>query len=705
MRSTLVFPPFRDDGLYNMPPLAIMRLSSVLKAVGQDVTLRDYIYKLKAREFDLGEGMYDQIARDILATEPRFVGFSVQCTTYPSALSVAKRLKQLDDSIVIGFGGHNTGFLDTVTIERYPWIDLIIRGEGEETVVDLVQTLERGGDLAAVQGITWQGPGGKAIINEGRPMIADLDALPYPDYGAVPSMAEYQQLNRMSHRTALLDAGRGCPYKCVYCSENILWNYKARMRKVPNLIEELSWLKSEHGVDKFLAAYDLFTAKRSFVIEFCESLLDAKLDMGWHCICRLDGVDDKLLQLMSRAGCDSLCYGADSGSAETLKFIKKSIREDLVFPNILATKKAKIVPTLSFVIGFPEETPAELDKTLDLALRSGMLGDNNPLLQMVTVLAGTPLLKDYEDRLVKGFETYFSAGLGFNEDGSRLDEDQAMIDADPYTFSSFYNIDPLYLELDTLHNLQRNFPLLVFLFSKSLYILNKELNPPSDDQDPRHGYLALFLEYMEYLAESGRGQWEYGIQQALEYFPEFMHHKLDGRTLRYPYVWEVLDYELSTAGLERVPKPLKEIERQVSLLEETGTLDVAVVGWSPEVTIGRFAYPLDTIFETMKATGVLPTVQPQPTTMVFSMRYYELSSQSVSPAVAEVLELAKTEPRSVAQLTELMQAAYQEVDPAQVAEGVRTVASAMLRRGVLALTVAPPVFEASREITPGLRFV
>ncbi|HYE77780.1 MAG TPA: radical SAM protein, partial [bacterium] len=520
-----------------------------------------------------------------------------------------------------------------------------------------------------------------------------------------PSMAEYQQLNRMSHRTALLDAGRGCPYKCVYCSENILWNYKARMRSVPKLIEELRWLKDEHGVDKFLAAYDLFTAKRSFVIEFCESLLDSGLDLGWHCICRLDGVDDKLLQLMSRAGCDSLCYGADSGSAETLKFIKKSIREDLVFPNILATKKAKIVPTLSFVIGFPEETPAELDKTLDLALRSGMLGDNNPLLQMVTVLAGTPLLKDYEDRLVKGFETYFSAGLGFNPDGSRLTEDQALIDGDPYTFSSFYNIDPLYLELDTLHCLQRNFPLLVFLFSKSLYILNKELNPPAEGEDPRRGYLALFLEYMEYLEESGRGQWEYGIQQALEYFPEFMHHKLDSRTLRYPYAWEVLDYELATAGLERVPKPLKEIERTVTALEESGTLDGAVVGWSPEVTIGRYTWPLDTIFEQMKLTGVLPDTQPRPTTMVFSMRYYELSSQVVSDPVAEVLELAHAEPRSVGELIALMQARYPQVDEAQVAAGVREVAGVMLRRGVLALVEEPPVFEAAREITPGLRFV
>ncbi|HYE76396.1 MAG TPA: cobalamin-dependent protein, partial [bacterium] len=154
MRSTLVFPPFRDDGLYNMPPLAIMRLSSVLKNVGQEVTLRDYIYKIKNREFELGERLYDQIAEDILATEPRFVGFSVQCTTYPSALNVARRLKQRDDSLVIGFGGHNTGFLDSVTVERYPWVDLVVRGEGEETIVDLVQALEQGRDLGSVLGIT-----------------------------------------------------------------------------------------------------------------------------------------------------------------------------------------------------------------------------------------------------------------------------------------------------------------------------------------------------------------------------------------------------------------------------------------------------------------------------------------------------------------------------------------------------------------------
>jgi radical SAM superfamily enzyme YgiQ (UPF0313 family) len=118
----------------------------------------------------------------------------------------------------------------------------------------------------------------------------------------------------------------------------------------------MSHLHTEFGAECFLLAYDQFTANRAFVEAFCERVIGAGLNhVPWYCISRLDTVDGALLGLMRKAGCESMCYGIDSGSKRTLAFIRKQVRKEDLYKRVVETAENGLIPTLSFVIGFPEE--------------------------------------------------------------------------------------------------------------------------------------------------------------------------------------------------------------------------------------------------------------------------------------------------------------------------------------------------------------
>ena len=152
-----------------------------------------------------------------------------------------------------------------------------------------------------------------------------------------------------------------------------MWRRKTRTFSVLRLVEEMENLYKNMGAECFLLAYDQFTARKDFVESFCRQLIEREMNhLPWYCISRLDSVNADLLALMKRAGCESMCYGIDSGSEKTLSFIRKSIDPGILYQRITETADQGIIPTLSFVIGFPEEAKEDIDETLWLALRAGI---------------------------------------------------------------------------------------------------------------------------------------------------------------------------------------------------------------------------------------------------------------------------------------------------------------------------------------------
>src|SRR5208283_1109493 len=210
--------------------------------------------------------------------------------------------------------------------------------------------------------------------------------------------------------------------------------------------------------------------------------------LPWYCISRLDTLDKSLLNLMREAGCESMCFGIDSGSKKTLSFIRKSIDQGILLDRVRETTEAGIIPTLSFVIGFPEESPQDLDETLNLALKSAATGNANILVQMATILPGTDLYENYGHRLIREVDTYFSLGIEFDE-GKRIASDEALIDSDPAIFCSFYNLPCPAGTLEELNEIASYFTIIASLYPRTFLLLSLELNEPIRD---------LFFAFLDY---------------------------------------------------------------------------------------------------------------------------------------------------------------------------------------------------------------
>ena len=185
MRIALVFPPFFHPAMYNLPPLGLINLATVLRLAGHEPHIVDLVLALRTGELPLDAEIYRKGARLILATEPELVAFSAQCTTYPPIVQLSRSLKRERPLLKIVVGGHNASFLDRQTLERFAEIDAVVRGEGETTLPELVGAWQAGTDPAMVAGVTWR-RGGTIVVNPDRELLADLDALPLPDYSPGP---------------------------------------------------------------------------------------------------------------------------------------------------------------------------------------------------------------------------------------------------------------------------------------------------------------------------------------------------------------------------------------------------------------------------------------------------------------------------------------------------------------------------------------
>jgi len=624
MKIVFVFPPFYHPSMYNLPPPGLLNLATMLQNSPHRAVILDFVLALRDGSLRAGPPLYDDCAGRIAAEKPDLVAFSAQCTTYPPTVAIARRVRERVPAVRIVVGGHNASFVDAATLERCPWIDAVVRGEGEITFLELVRAWSEGRAAAGVDGVTWRGPEG-IVRNRERELIADLDALPVPDYGLLPPLAAYREACGLPRSIAILEVGRGCPHRCVYCSEASFWRRKTRTFSIDRLVLEMRQLRDDQGAECFLLAYDQFTADRRFVESFCRRVIDEGLQgTPWYCISRLDTVDDSLLGLMRQAGCESMCYGIDSGSPRTLSFIRKQIDPGILLQRVDATTAQGMVPTLSFVIGFPEETREDIEATLELALRSAAAGNVNPLLQMPTVLPGTELYQRYAGSLVREVDTYFALGIEFDA-GRRLAEDEALIAGDQQLYSSFYNLPCPALSLPELDRLARFFPLLIQFYPRSLLLLARSLE---------RTFSGLFADFFTFV-----GRREERLEPVLtpadcyRHFPAFAGSLLEKATFARPHLAEVIDYETRTIEVARFANG-----------EICANIDIYTSReWRPatarNLLAAHFDHDLPAILEDLKAGIFRNSYPPAPTWLVFRQQGNELEVSRTNGFGHDLLEL------------------------------------------------------------------
>lgn len=625
MKITLVFPPFHLQSLYNLPPLGLLNLATLLREAGYQVDVLDLVLALRLKTLSASPSIYDDAARLILRRDPDLVGFSVQCATFPAVIQIAARLKQLRPQIRVVAGGHDVSFVAEHTLERFPWMDAVVRGEGELTLPELVSAYRSGGDGEEIEGVTWR-RGSAVIRNRDRELIRQLDDLPLPDYGFVPDLQTYRDACGIPRAIAILEVGRGCPHACVYCSESVMWRRRTRTFSIPRITHEMRRLKEQYGAQCFLLAYDQFTADRRFVEQFCRQVLEEGLsDTPWYCISRLDSMDVALLRLMRQAGCESMCYGIDSGSRRTLAFIGKEIDESILYRRVRETTEEGMVPTLSFVIGFPEEQREDLDETLSLALRAGIQGNSNPLIQLPTVLPGTELHRRYAGQLVREADSYFSLGLEFDH-GRRLEGDSLLIASEPLIFSGFYNLPCAGLGLDELDRLSRFFPLIVNLYPKTFLILGMALG-----ESPSR----LFSRLLAYVAEAeGRTLLSLTPEECRRHVPAFCGETLAEANLHaWEHLPEIVLYE--TQSLETALFPLQRATATADLCR----LEERLPRRNRGVVVREFCHNLPGIIDDLREGLFRENYPPEPTLLVFSAGEEGVEVTQINAFGRDLLEL------------------------------------------------------------------
>lgn len=372
------------------PHLGLISLIAVVEAAGHEAALFDPKVAVARGELRLDESLYHDMARRILLTRPDAVGLASLGCNFICTVKVASYLKRWEPELPVMLGGPHATVLDRAILQNFPQFDVIARNEAERTILPLLEALPSR-SFFGVPGVTFR-RGGAVWQNEGEPLIADLDSLPLPAYHHYP----VRELGLTSLR---VDAGRGCPFQCTFCSTASFFGRKYRLKSAARLVGELDALHADYGVSDFSLTHDLFTVNRQKVREFCDAVEGR--GYTWKCSARMDCVDEALLERMQAAGCRSIYYGIEAGTERMQKVSKKRLDLGLFDPILSATQRLGMSATVSFITGYPEEEREDQRGTLDL-VGSCFWRDSSPLnvqLHLLTPEPGTELLREYSDRI------------------------------------------------------------------------------------------------------------------------------------------------------------------------------------------------------------------------------------------------------------------------------------------------------------------
>ena len=380
MRITFLNPP-QTNSKYKFlgvvaPSLGIGYMAAVLEENGYDVDVID------ASALELS---YDEIGDLISERKPDIVSISALTPTIGVALDSADKVKQVCPDSVVVLGGYHPTFEYKSILEEETNVDVIVRGEGEYTLLELVQTIERNGDLENVNGLAFNDKDdGSLIITQDRELIQDLDVLPFPAFHLFP-MEKYRILN-ITTNVATIITTRGCPMQCSFCSSAALHGNHLRRRSYQNVCDEVELRLKEENIDTIAFMDDTFTINRKFIVDFCNEVKRRNLKFWWGCTSRVDSLDEELLQLMKEAGCITIFIGVESADQQMLEKMNKNITITKTRNAFKLARKVGIRTIASCVIGMPDDTEESINNTIKFVKE---LNPNYALYSLATPYPGT----------------------------------------------------------------------------------------------------------------------------------------------------------------------------------------------------------------------------------------------------------------------------------------------------------------------------
>ena len=347
----LLINPFYPISETPSPPLGLAYLGAALEQAGVQVKILDYVvypYRRDALESVLKE------------FKPHLAGATAVTMTFDHAREVLKNVKTIASHVLTVMGGPHVTFCARQTLETFPELDVVVRGEGEKTFVDLINAVAGAHHLDTVNGITYR-IGSQINTTAKRKLIQNLDSLPIPARHLLP-LGRYRTLGLPISMTT----SRGCPYKCIFCVGRKMVGAKVRYHSADRVAAELQYLANLkfHQIN---IADDLFTANQNHCFAVCEEILKRNLEINWTSFARVDTISEKLLSKMKAAGCTAVSFGIESANPAILNTIKKGITVQQIRNAVRICRRVGISPYASFILGLPGETPETIKETTDFA--------------------------------------------------------------------------------------------------------------------------------------------------------------------------------------------------------------------------------------------------------------------------------------------------------------------------------------------------
>jgi len=315
-----------------------------------------YIISNSSRKIDFIDNKINRYSNEILYNKLKeydVVGFGGTILEVKQAKDVAEKLK--DSGVVTIYGGPNATIDYNCYIDNF---DFIVRGEGEITFEELLNSLENKGSFDDIDGITYK-KNDKVIHNPDRPYIENLDSLKYPSRELLKFNKYVRKHNYVkAYPLDTIVSSRGCPFACTFCSSKLIWNRIYRARSAKTVVEEIKYMIDNFNTKGIFFREDLFTASRQRVLEFCN--LIKPLGIKWGCESRVDTIDEELAIAMGKSGCNGIFFGVESSSDKTLKLIKKGITIKNVREAVRCCHEAGITSGGTFIAGFPWENKEDI---------------------------------------------------------------------------------------------------------------------------------------------------------------------------------------------------------------------------------------------------------------------------------------------------------------------------------------------------------
>jgi anaerobic magnesium-protoporphyrin IX monomethyl ester cyclase len=413
------------QGQPNCVPTGPLMIVAVLEQAGYDVEFLDYQTYSALRKPSV-----DTFSEFLRTASGSIIGISVLAGNLPTVLGAVQRLKKAQPRKTVILGGPAASDSAQGILEAFP-VDIVVRGEGEATVVELVRGLEDGIDLKDVAGITYR-DGGDIVSTPNRARIQDLDSLPFPAYHRI-DFADYGAgLHLMT--------SRGCPYECGFCSTHSTWERTVTYRSIESVVREVASVKDMIRMLTFCDDNPALRAERVF--ELCRCLQEENIRLPWSSYGRVDHMGEEMIRTMAAHGCVEVFYGVESGSDAVLSRLNKRFRFEEAQACLKMSARHIGQVNASFIWGFPYESLEDFYDTLMAVGEVERTKGVTPYLYLLGPLPKTPLYREF-GHLTRFSEDFYPhvTTIPVRERLADFPEVVELVIRHPSLFTGFYHYD------------------------------------------------------------------------------------------------------------------------------------------------------------------------------------------------------------------------------------------------------------------------